>query len=290
MLLLNGSQDPLALGAAQQHNRTAAVVQRRGEHIPAAGMEEWREGRRDVAIPKPPADLRIDRVPGEHTVREDSTLGSASRAGSVENERWLLAIVGRERHGARGQCFVRAGERAEGQRAERRSILCQQLDGNRQSWLAVRLVVQQKRGGAVRQNGAQLVDGEPPVERYQDSAQQRTGEEGIQVFGGIARQDGYSIPLPHAIRFREHGGQRAGTSIECQVGVTLTCASVNQSDLLRSELLALRQPLSHAKKCHRSSFPHRSAVAPQVKPRPALASTTRSPSCNRSRASSSAST
>src|SRR5581483_5132182 len=65
---LDGAQYRLRIGSTQQHNGTAEVIERRGQNIQSASMEEGGAGWGDIAIAQSPTDLRIDGVPGDHAV------------------------------------------------------------------------------------------------------------------------------------------------------------------------------------------------------------------------------
>src|SRR5262249_12635549 len=142
------------------------------------------------------------------------------------------------------------------------------------------VVTQQQFRGAVAEDDAKLALGQPPVERNENRAEQRAGKESVEIFRRVGRKNRDTVALADAVALVEQGSEREGAGVKHAVFVALVRRNVPQPPLVRHQLLAWRQPLANAgERCcrHGSIPPQRSAVAPQVKPSPALASTTRSP-------------
>ena len=74
-LALDEVQDQIGVEALDQDIRSPEVKQGKGEDVPARGVEEGGVQNRAVFRAKSPAQVGIDRVPGDHAVGQDDPFG-----------------------------------------------------------------------------------------------------------------------------------------------------------------------------------------------------------------------
>jgi hypothetical protein len=99
-------------------------------------------------------------------------------------------------------------------------------------------------GLRVGEQGGELRGAEAPVERLEDGAQLRAGEEQVQVLHAVVREHGDAVAPAHAQRVVQEGGGAGGGAVPLAVGdAALAVVGVDEGDVLGVERGAPGQPV-----------------------------------------------